>query len=109
MLRFYMDQHVHGGITAGLRRIGIGCLTAAEDGSNELGDASLLARATELERVVFSNDLDMPLLAEQWMLQLRTFAGVIYARQLGITIGQAVRELEPIAHSLAPEQLRNSA
>jgi hypothetical protein len=76
MLRFYMDQHVHGGITAGLRRIGIDCLTAAEDGSNELGDASLLARATELERVVFSNDLDMPLLAEQWMLQLRTFAGV---------------------------------
>ena len=29
MLRFYMDQHVHGGITAGLRRIGVDCLTAA--------------------------------------------------------------------------------
>jgi predicted nuclease of predicted toxin-antitoxin system len=53
-----MDQHVHQVITNGLRERGVDVLTAFEDESSELADAALLARATELGRVLFTQDKD---------------------------------------------------
>jgi len=35
------------------------------------------------------------------------FAGLIYAQQLNITIGQAVRDLELIAKVLEPDEMRD--
>ena len=40
--------------TRGLRRKGIDCLTAEEDGTKQLPDDLLLQRATELGRVMVS-------------------------------------------------------
>jgi hypothetical protein len=37
----------------------------------------------------------------------RDFAGLIYAHQLSVTIGQAVRDLELIAKTLDPQDMRN--
>jgi hypothetical protein len=41
-------------------------------------------------------------LADEWLTNGRDFAGVIYAPQLGITIGQAIRDLELIAKVMEP-------
>jgi hypothetical protein len=92
-----MDVHVRRQITVALRLRDIEVLTAQEDGSDLLTDALLLDRAGELHRPLFSQDSD--LLAEATARQRagRHFAGVIYAPQLAITIGQAVRDLELIA------------
>jgi len=40
-------------------------------------------------------------------LQSREFTGVIYAHQLSITIGQAIRDLELLAHVFEAEELYN--
>ena len=53
----YMDVHVPGPITRQLRRRGVDVLTAQEDGRDAVGDDQLLARATELSRVVFTHDI----------------------------------------------------
>lgn len=45
-VRFYMDEHVHGAVTSGLRRRGVDVLTAQEDGQTGADDDSLLDRAT---------------------------------------------------------------
>lgn len=107
MLRFYMDHHVHSAITAGLRRRGIDCLTAYEDSAHRLEDESLLTRATALDRVLFSQDVDLLQITSRWLSGGMHFAGLIYGEQLGLTIGQAIRDLELIAKVLEPEEMRD--
>jgi predicted nuclease of predicted toxin-antitoxin system len=53
-----MDVHVPAEITNGLRLRGIDVITSQEDGTRESDDESLLARATELERMLFTEDTD---------------------------------------------------
>ena len=102
-----MDHHVRSEITAGLRRRGVDVLTAGEDGAARLSDPDLLTRAGVLGRVLFSNDEDH--LAEATKRQ-RTgayFAGLVYSRQLAITIGQAIDDLELIAEVYEPSDMEN--
>ena len=66
MLRFYMDHHVHGGITAGLRTRGVDCLTLQEDGAGRFDDEAALSRATELERVLVTQDEDFLIISARW-------------------------------------------
>ena len=58
-----MDQHIPGPITKGLRQRGIDVLTAHEDGTAEFDDDLLLERATQLGRVLFSQDRDLLVIA----------------------------------------------
>jgi hypothetical protein len=51
---FYMDEHIHYAITVGLRLRDVDVLTVQEDGRSGVLDILLLERATELQRVVFS-------------------------------------------------------
>jgi len=106
-LAFYMDHHVPEAITSGLRRRGVDVLTAWDDGRARATDAELLARATELGRVVFSQDDDLLTVAATWQRSQRPFGGVIYAHQLRVTIGQAVADLDLMAKVLEPRDLHN--
>jgi len=53
----YMDVHVPWPITDQLRRRGIDVLTAVEDDANLLSDEELLRHATELNRLLFTQDI----------------------------------------------------
>ncbi len=107
MVRLYMDHHVPIAITVGLRARGVDVLTAEEDGSATLDDDELLARASSIGRVLFSQDADLLALAQLWLQSAREFGGVVYAHQLAISIGQAIRDLELVAKVLDPEDMRN--
>ena len=72
-----------------------------------MDDDQILACATQLERSVFTQDDDFLSLVDEWLRSGRDFAGVIYAEQLGITIGQAIRDLELIAKVLEPTEMKN--
>jgi predicted nuclease of predicted toxin-antitoxin system len=96
-IQFYMDVHIRRSITEGLRRIGLDVLTAQEDRCAELSDPDLLDRATQLGRVLFSMDDDLLTEATRRQNENVPFAGVIYAHQLRITVGQSVRDLSLIA------------
>lgn len=104
-LRLYMDVHVPRAITEELRRRGIDVTTAQEDGHREADDSVLLARATELECVLFSRDEDLLRETASWQRSGRPFAGVIYGHQLRVTIGQAVNDLQLMARVLEPADL----
>lgn len=103
----YMDVHVRKAVTTGLRLRGVNVLTAQEDGTATWPDDRLLNRAMELDRVLFSQDDDLLVEAEQRQRETRPFAGVIYAHQLAITVGQCVRDLEIIAKAAHPSDLHN--
>ena len=53
-LPLYMDEHVHSGITDGLRQRGVDVLTVQEDDREGTPDPELLDWATELGRVLFT-------------------------------------------------------
>ena len=103
-----MDVHVPQAITEQLRRRGVDVLTAFEDSANELTDDELLARASQLDRVLFSQDIRFRVMAEDWQSQERQFAGLIFGHQLGGTIGQFVNDLELIALGSEPDEWLNA-
>jgi hypothetical protein len=102
-----MDVHVRRAVTDGLRLRGVDVLTAQEDGSAKFDDPVLLDRATELERVLFTQDDDLLREANTRQQTSETFAGVIYAHQLNITIGQCIDDLELIAKATVPDEWLN--
>ena len=102
-----MDVHVPAAITRALMTRGVNVLTSQTDGTTRLDDPLLLDRARELGRATFTRDEDF--LAEATARQKRgeAFAGVIYAHQLRVTIGQCVQDLEIIAQCAEPSDLAN--
>ena len=98
-ISFYMDHHVPKAITNGLRLRSVDVLTAYEDGTHEYEDNDLLDRATELKRVLFSQDDDLLAEAARRIENNLHFYGVIYAHQLRLSIGVCVNDLEIIARA----------
>ena len=106
-LQLYMDQHIPAAVTRGLRRRGVDVLTTEGDHAANWDDEEILARATDLERIVFTQDDDFLAIGHHWQLAGRDFAGIVYAHQLRITIGQAIADLELISKIMTAEEMRN--
>ena len=102
-----MDVHVPAAITRGLVLRGVDVLTAQLDGTTKLDDPALLDRATILGRVLFSQDEDLLAEATRRQRSGQPFGGVIYAHQLGITIGQAINDLEILAQAGSVAEFAN--
>jgi len=104
-LALYMDVHIPGSVTRGLRLRQVDVLTAQEDGADALADSELLNRASALGRVLFT--YDRHLLAEAARRQRLgvAFAGVIYARPSHVPAGVSIRDLEFMAKALDPEDM----
>jgi len=99
-----MDVHVRRAVTVALRLRNVDVLTAQEDHSAELDDARLMDRATELGRVLVSQDEDLLREGAQRVSEHQGFSGLVYAHQLRITIGQMVEDLELIARATSADE-----
>ena len=106
-IALYMDVHVPSAITAGLRLRGVDVLTSQEDDTRRLSDTELLDRATELNRLLFTRDKDLLRETSQRQERGEMFAGVVYAPQLRVSIGQCVQDLAVIALAGEPEDFAN--
>ena len=101
-----MDVHVPRAITTELRLRKIDVLTAQEDGMAELDDENLLRRATELGRILVSQDQDLLREGARRQRENGDFSGIVYGHQLRVTIGQMVEDLELIARATSLEEWR---
>ncbi len=106
-LAIYMDEHVHLAITVALQFRDVDVLTVQTDGRTGTSDPILLDRATELGRVIFTQDDDFLAIANSRQQEGVNFSGVIYAHQQYVTVGECVRDLEIIAKASEPEDLIN--
>lgn len=102
-----MDEHIRRAITIGLRLRGVDVLTVQEDGRAGTPDPILLDRATELQRIMFSQDQDFLVEANRRQVEGTSFSGVIYAPLISTSIGDCIRDLEIIAKASEPEDLAN--
>ena len=107
MLLLYMDHHVDSAITAGLRNRGVDVLTSEDDNAATLDDDLLLDRAASLGRILFTQDEDFLAIAQQRQTTQHDFAGLAYAHQLSISIGQAIHDLELLANAYESDDMRN--
>ena len=98
-----MDVHIRRAVTSALRLRSIDVLTAQEDSAAELDDGRLLQRATELGRVLVSQDEDLLREGARRLREHKDFSGVIYAHQLRVTIGRMVEDLVLIATATSRE------
>jgi len=96
-LSLYMDENVPRQITLGLRLRGVDVLSVQEDERSGDADPLILARAGELQRVLFTRDDDFLVIANRLHSEGSSFAGIIYAPQQLVSIGDCVRDLELIA------------
>ncbi len=103
-----MDVHVPRPITRGLRKVGVEVITAQEDGTARLSDPDLLDRSTALDRVLFSQDEDLLIEAARRQRHGIAFAGVIFAPQLALTIGQFIEQLELLGKAGVPADFANA-
>ena len=103
-LAYYMDVHVPRAVTTALRLRSIDVLTAQEDAAAQWDDDRLLERATELGRVLVSQDEDLLREGARRLREGERFSGVVYAHQLRITIGQMVEDLALIAMVTSGEE-----
>jgi hypothetical protein len=94
---FYADEHFPGPVIHGLRDRGVDILTALEDGHDGLDDDELLERATELRRLIVTQDQDFFLVAAQRQRMSREFSGVLYLAQGRLSYKHSIDELELIA------------
>jgi hypothetical protein len=95
---FYMDEQAEDAITRGLGRRGVDVLRVQDDGHSSTDDEIVLDRAATLGRVVFTRDDDFLALAQARQTNGIPFAGVVYAKQMIVSIGTCVQDLEIIAH-----------
>ncbi len=107
-LALYMDEHVHRAITSGLRLRDVDVLTVQEDGLMGISDPQILNRATELQRVLFTQDNDFLVEANRRQQNGIYFPGVIYGHQMLVSIGDCIKDLELIAQVGKTEDLANS-
>src|SRR5215831_2093420 len=101
-LAIYMDVHIPIAITDGLRRKNVDVLTSQEDGTTELDDDPLLARATALVRLLFTQDQDFLRIAAQWQQAGNPFTGILYAHQQGASLGRLIADIELVATCSEP-------
>ncbi len=107
-IALYMDEHVPRAITNGLRLRGVDVITAREDDRVGADDPALLDRASELGRVLFSQDDDLLAEAAKRQREGVTFSGLVYAHQLRLSVGRCIDNLEVIARAGELGDLANS-
>ena len=103
----YLDVHIDKATHDQLRLRGVDVLRAQDDDVGEMTDEELLQHATELGRLIFTQDIRFKALAEDWQRQGKTFAGLLFGNQLGVTVGTYVKDLELIAKATDPAEWVN--
>jgi hypothetical protein len=102
-----MDVHIPRPITVQLRLLGTDVVTAQEDGRAEVDNATLLDRAAELRRVLFTQDKGLLAEASRRQRGGIPFGGLIYSHALQTYIGRTVSDLRLIAEASEPDEWVN--
>ena len=88
---------MYGTITNGLRQRRVNVLTVQEDNRSGMADPAVLDRATELRRILFTQDDDLLAEVQRRQQAAVDFPGLVFARQSRVSIGTCIRDLELIA------------
>lgn len=109
ILRFHLDEDCQSAaLAAALREHGIDATTTNEAGNPGVDDDSQLQSATDMGRVIVSNNIgDFSALHGRWLDTGRDHAGIVLFPQQRDAIGKVVRRLLHLRNALTAEDMRN--
>lgn len=102
-IRFHLDEHVHPGITVGLRAQGIDTTTSQEAGILAADDPDQLRHATAEDRVLVTHDDDFTKLHASGT----SHAGICYCHQIKYGVGELLQALLLVHGCLTAEEMRD--
>jgi predicted nuclease of predicted toxin-antitoxin system len=103
---FFIDEDVHEGLAAALRRKGIDAVNAHECGRKEAKDAEQLAFAVSQQRALMTFNLaDFEALAETYFWQGKQHFGIIVSPQRSLR--ETLRRLVSLTEKFTHEALLN--
>ena len=106
LIRLYLDEDVHGGVSKALRRQGYDVLSVNEAGKGGRSDWEQLAFAVEQNRAIFTfNAADFIALQVQYWEQELTHSGIIISKQ--ITLEETIRRLLYLLAHVSAEEINN--
>ncbi len=102
-IEFYFDHNMPLPLAANLQQRGIDVLTANEDGAARLADPELWQRATELGRIVVTQDQDFLAMARA----TPSHPGFVFCDIAGVSTGSLANDLELIALAMEPNEFNS--
>ena len=102
-IRFYLDENVQIVIADQLKRRGIGVVTVRDLGRLSDNDENHLRRATQMEHVLCTHDMDFLRLAAEGV----EHTGIVYGVQEKHTIGDWVKFLALVHNVCTPDDMQN--
>jgi hypothetical protein len=91
----------------GLRQHGIDAKTTIELGLTGVDDETQLKAAGDAGRVLVSNNIcDFVPLHEKWLAKGRFHAGIVVFHQQVFSVGEIIRRLAKLVHTLSAQELR---
>lgn len=107
--RLYLDEDAQrGSLVQGLRLRGVDALTANEAGMRERGDEDHLDYATAYNRALYSFNVgDFIALHTTYVRAGKSHAGLILAPQQRYGVGEQMRRLLRLIHTVNAEEMRD--
>ncbi len=108
-IRLYIDEDAQDSdVVEALRLRGVDVLTADEAGMRERDDADHLDYATAKGRVLYSFNMgDYNVLHAVYLTAGKTHAGIILAPPQRYSVGEQMRRLLRIIHTVSAEEMRD--
>ncbi len=106
-MRFYFDEHIKDAIAQALLRLNHHVLTVQGDGHGGRPDPEILARATQLGRLLFTQDKDFLKIARDAQIGGIHFCGILYCHQPKLSVGAIVADLSMLAEFGDPKDYEN--
>ncbi len=103
-MKIYADENIEASIIEGLRRRKMQVVSAVEIGYRGRPDEFHLTKASTLEAVVLTHDVDFLVLAVRPDI---THRGIIFSHSRDVSIGDCIRGVELIAKVLTDEDMEN--
>ena len=106
LIRLYLDEDVHGGVSKALRQKGYDVLSVNEAQRGGSSDWEQLAFAALQKRAIFTfNAADFIALQVQYWEQKLTHSGIIISKQ--ITLEETIRRLLSFLAQVSAEEIDN--
>jgi predicted nuclease of predicted toxin-antitoxin system len=103
-VKIYADENIESSVIEGLRRRKLQVFSAVELGYRGKSDELHLAKASELEAVILTHDVDFLMMVGTAGTKHR---GIIFSHSKNVPIGDCIRGVELIAGFLNEQDMKN--
>jgi hypothetical protein len=103
VLTLLCDEHIPYPVVKGLRRRGLDVITVQEMGLSSAEDKTIMDRAREEGRVIYTRNGDFLRLHHAGFKH----AGIFYHHAMAYSIGEAIRKVMTSCELFAAEEIRN--